>query len=56
VNIWRDPWAFSANCFIAARDRKLRIMDGPGRAEPFYALADELSHLDRHFGIPRPVG
>jgi len=28
-------------------------MDGTGRAEPFYALADELSHLDLH--EPRPI-
>lgn len=52
-NDWRDPWAFSTNCFIAARDRKLWIIDGSGRAEPFYALSDELKHLDLH--EPRPV-
>ena len=52
-NDWRDPWAFSTNCFIAARDRKLWIMDGAGRAEPFYALSDELKHLDVH--EPRPL-
>ena len=52
-NNWRDPWAFSTDCFIAARDRKLWIMDGTGRAEPFYALSDELNHLDLH--EPRPI-
>jgi hypothetical protein len=52
-NDWRDPWAFTTNCFIAARDRRLWIMDGAGRAEPFYALSDELKHLDVH--EPRPV-
>lgn len=52
-NDWRDPWAFSTNCFIAARDRKLWIVDGAGRAEPFYALSDELKHLDVH--EPRPI-
>ena len=52
-NNWRDPWAFSTNCFIVARDRKLWIMDGKGRTEPFYGLSDELKHLDVH--EPRPL-
>jgi hypothetical protein len=52
-NDWRDPWAFSTNCFIAARDRRLWIMDGAGRAEPFYRLSDELKQLDVH--EPRPI-
>ncbi|MEI6647288.1 MAG: beta-L-arabinofuranosidase domain-containing protein [bacterium] len=52
-NDWRDPWAFSTNCFIAARDQKLWIIDGAGRAEPFYALSEELKNLDVH--EPRPV-
>ncbi len=50
---WRDPWAFSTNCFIAVREKKLWIIDGSGRAEPFYALPEALSHLDLH--EPRPV-
>jgi len=50
---WRDPWAFSTNCFIAARGGKLWAMDGAGRSEPFYALSEALKHLDVH--EPRPV-
>ena len=52
-NDWRDPWAFSTNCFIAARDKKLWIIDGAGKAEPFYELSPALQHLDVH--EPRPV-
>lgn len=52
-NDWRDPWAFSTNCFIAVRDRELWLMDGSGLAEPFYALSDEFKPLDLH--EPRPV-
>jgi hypothetical protein len=50
---WRDPWAFSTNCFIAVREKKLWIIDGSGKAEPFYALPESLQHLDLH--EPRPV-
>lgn len=50
---WRDPWAFSTNCFMAARDKKLWIIDASGRAEPFYTLPDDLRHLDLH--EPRAV-
>jgi len=31
-----DPWAFSEDCFIAARDREIVLMDGSGRVEVLY--------------------
>jgi hypothetical protein len=50
---WRDPWAFSEDCFMAARDRSLWVMDGAGRAEPFYTLPPSAARMDIH--EPRPL-
>ena len=50
---WRDPWAFSEKCFLAAQDAILVLMDGQGRSETLYTLAGE----DRAFWVhePRPL-
>ncbi len=50
---WRDPYAFSENCFLAARNRSISVMDGQGKTETIYTLPDELKHLDVH--EPRPL-
>jgi len=50
---WRDPWAFSEACFLAARDRRLWVIDGAGRAEAVAALPDALKRLEVH--EPRPL-
>jgi len=50
---WRDPWAFSETCFMAARDRRLWVIDGEGRAEAFHALPKALQRLEIH--EPRPL-
>jgi len=50
---WRDPWAFSEGCFMAARDRALWVMDGDGNAEAFYTLPADLPQMEIH--EPRPL-
>jgi hypothetical protein len=50
---WRDPYAFSEDCFMAARRRKLWVMNGTGAAKAIYTLPPELKHLDVH--EPRPL-
>jgi len=50
---WRDPYAFSENCFLVARNRQLSVMNGKGRTEAIYTLPAELKHLDVH--EPRPL-
>ena len=50
---WRDPYAFSENCFLAARDRQLWVMNGKGETESIYTLPDEMKPLDVH--EPRPL-
>ena len=50
---WRDPWAFSEDCFLAARDRRLWVIDGQGKAEAVYTLPKALERLDVH--EPRPL-
>jgi hypothetical protein len=52
---FRDPWAFSENCFLAASRDTLVIMDERGRSEVILRLPDE----DRAAGLechePRPL-
>ena len=50
---WRDPWAFSEDCFMAARDRALWVMDGDGNAEAFYTLPADVPPMEIH--EPRPL-
>ncbi|MCX5674399.1 MAG: hypothetical protein NTX87_05275 [Planctomycetota bacterium] len=50
---WRDPWAFSEDCFVVARGRSLYVMDGSGNAEAFYTLPDAQGQMEVH--EPRPL-
>ena len=50
---WRDPWAFSEDCFIAARGRSLCVIDGEGSASSFYDLPPGIGPLEVH--EPRPL-
>jgi hypothetical protein len=38
---WKDPYAFSEDCFLVARRDGLHVMDGEGNHELFYRLSDE---------------
>ena len=52
---FRDPWAFSEDCFLAARGDTLVLMDGTGRTEELVKLpaADRAAKLECH--EPRPL-
>jgi len=50
---WRDPYAFSEDCFLVAYGRSLYVMDGSGQAEAFYTLPDSAARLEVH--EPRPL-
>ena len=52
---FRDPWAFSEDCFLAARGDTLVLMDGTGRVEELLKLpaADRAAKLECH--EPRPL-
>ncbi len=51
---YRDPYAFSDDCFLVAIDREVRVMDGKGRTETVYTLPPDGSRLSVH--EPRPLG
>ncbi len=50
-----DPWAFSDNAFIAARQSRLQAVDGEGRETTIYQLPQE--EVDANFWIadPQPI-
>ena len=52
---YRDPWAFSADAFMAARKSQIVLMDGQGRTQVIYDLpaADQRAGLQCH--EPRPI-
>ena len=37
-NQWRDPWAFSDGCFMAANGRSLVLLDGRGAQQKIYEI------------------
>jgi hypothetical protein len=52
---YRDPWAFSADAFLAAQGQRLVFLDGQGRAHELYRLsaAEKAAGLECH--EPRPL-
>jgi len=50
---WRDPYAFSADCFLVADARGIHVMDGSGRTELIYRLPGSDAPLECH--EPRPL-
>ena len=51
---WKDPYAFSEDCFLVARADGLHVMDGGGNHERFYQLPEsERLRLQCH--EPRPL-
>ena len=53
---WKDPYAFSEDCFLVAPDDGIFVMDGHrGEAEPIYLLPEaERRRFQCH--EPRPLG
>jgi cytochrome c553 len=53
---FKDPYAFSEECFLTANNDTIWIVDGEGRFQHLYGLPQELR--DKNFAVhePRPVG
>jgi hypothetical protein len=52
---YRDPWALSGDCVIAARDHSLVLLDGSGREEQIFRLSDEETKARLWIHEPRPL-
>lgn len=52
---FRDPWAFSENCFLAASSVRLVLVDGTGRTETLFTLSDEDRAAKLECHEPRPI-
>ena len=50
---WKDPYAFSEDCFLAASPRGIFVLDGKGKSELVYELPATERHLQCH--EPRPL-
>jgi len=51
---WKDPYAFSEECFLVASRQGISVMDGQGDAELIYQLPPDEQYLQCH--EPRPLG
>lgn len=51
--LYRDPFAFSEDCFLVADAAGIHVMDGAGRTERVYAPATNAARLTCH--EPRPL-
>ena len=51
---WKDPWAFSEDCFLAAHPSGIYVMDGRGNTELVYDLPAGQQRMQCH--EPRPLG
>jgi hypothetical protein len=52
---FRDPWAFSEQCFIAARGNTLVLLDDAGHEEVIYKLGASESKAGAWCHEPRPI-
>jgi hypothetical protein len=52
---FRDPWAFSEDCFLAASRDSLVLMDSAGRTEVLVKLSDEDRAAKLECHEPRPI-
>ena len=50
-----DPWAFSEECFIAARGPTLVLLDGKGGEQEIFRLPEADIQSGMHLHEPRPV-
>jgi len=51
----RDPWAFSTDCFLAARGPGLCVIDGRGRTQAIFELPPEDIRAGLQCHEPRPL-
>lgn len=54
-NQYRDPWAFSEDCFLAARGPALVVMDGTGAEQVIFKLAEAEAKSGMFLHEPRPL-
>ena len=54
-NQFRDPWAFSENCFLAARGQSLVLLDETGATETVFKLSEEDTKRGMLLQEPRPL-
>jgi hypothetical protein len=52
---YRDPWAFSEDCFLAALDGTLVLMDSKGALEEIFRLPQADLQAGMHLHEPRPL-
>ena len=52
---YRDPWAFSEDLFMAARGKRIVLLDGAGRTEEIYRLNAEDAAAGLECHEPRPI-
>ena len=50
---WKDPYAFSEDCFLAAHPKGIFVMDGEGNTELVYQLPEADQYMHCH--EPRPL-
>lgn len=50
---FRDPWAYSEECFLVAANNKILVMDGQGNTEVVYQTPETHKYLECH--EPRPL-
>jgi len=53
ITDWKDPYAFSEDCFLVAHKKGIFAMDGKGDSELIYQLSPEESEFQCH--EPRPI-
>lgn len=54
-NQFRDPWAFSEDCFLAARNASLVVMDGSGAEQEIFKLPTADVQAGMWLHEPRPL-
>jgi hypothetical protein len=52
---YRDPWAFSEDCFMAALDGTLVVMDSKGAVQEIFRLPKADLQAGMHLHEPRPI-
>ena len=52
---YRDPWAFSETCFMAAQNQSVMLMDERGRTQEIFRLSDADNKAGFHVHEPRPL-
>jgi cytochrome c553 len=54
-NQFRDPWAFSADCFMSALGQTLVVMDGTGAQQEIFKLPEADRRAGMQLHEPRPL-